>query len=268
VKLSPKPTFCFITPTAYLEEYASQSQMHLILAHLVDTDEVYAKFYAGQTVPKIMDCSAFELGESYAPDKLIELGHKCKADAVVLPDYPFKKGQVTIDSAYKFMRQFKAEGFKTMFVPQSEIGNMEDWIAAYEWASNCDTIDIIGMSILGMPNAIPHVERSFARVVLTQILIDRGLFNFDKHHHYLGLNSAPNVEIPTLLRMKALDSNDSSGPVWSAINGFSYNESFSDWMGIAKKYLREVDFDQPDHHKAHIHAAIQHNMDLTNQLFL
>ena len=34
------PKFCIITPTEYLERYASQSSMHLVLAHLVDTDEI------------------------------------------------------------------------------------------------------------------------------------------------------------------------------------------------------------------------------------
>ena len=186
----------------------------------------------------------------------------------MLPDYPFKKGQVTIEAAYKLMREVKAEGFKTMFVPQSEAGDKEDWISTYQWAANCSDIDIIGMSILGMPGAMPEIEKSFARVVLTQVLIERGLFNFDKHHHYLGLNGSPNVEIPSLLRMGVLDSNDSSGPVWSAINGFRYNESFSDWMGIQKKYLREVNFAETRHNKPHILEAIQHNIDLTNQLFL
>ena len=41
-----QPQFCIITPTAYCEPYASRSSMHLVLAHLVDTDEQYADFYA------------------------------------------------------------------------------------------------------------------------------------------------------------------------------------------------------------------------------
>jgi len=62
--------------------------MHLVLAHLVDEDKAYASFYASRKEFKIMDNGAFELGESYDPTKLIELGTKCKADAIVLPDYP------------------------------------------------------------------------------------------------------------------------------------------------------------------------------------
>ena len=45
MKLVTKPSPCFITPTAYLEKYASQSNNHLCLAHIVDRDPVYADFY-------------------------------------------------------------------------------------------------------------------------------------------------------------------------------------------------------------------------------
>ena len=58
------PQFCIITPTAYLHRYASQSSMHLVLAHLVDMDEEYANFYAERGEFKIMDNGAFELGQS------------------------------------------------------------------------------------------------------------------------------------------------------------------------------------------------------------
>ena len=189
-----QPQFCIITPTAYLNQYASQSAMHLVLAHLVDTDDQYADFYAKRQEFKIMDNGAFELGESYAPDQLIRLGNRCAADAIVLPDYPFKPGQKTIDAATELSAAVKDAGFHTMFVPQSEVDELEDWIATYKWASVNPNIDIIGMSILGIPNALPHIPRAYARVVMTQILIDRGIFNFSKYHHFLGLNAGVALE--------------------------------------------------------------------------
>src|SRR5665213_402180 len=118
------PQFSIIAPTAYLERYASQSRTHLALAHLVDTSQQYADFYRIRSTIYddfiIMDNSAFEIGESYDPDKLIELGHKCKANAIVLPDYPFQPGQKTVDAASKMIPVVKTAGFQTMFVPQSE----------------------------------------------------------------------------------------------------------------------------------------------------
>lgn len=263
------PQFCIITPTAYLESYATQSRTHLVLAHLVDIDDVYAAFYkqrseAGDRI--IMDNGAFELGESYAPDMLVELGKKCGAHALVLPDYPFKKSIETIRAAEKLIPFVKDAGFATFFVPQSETGDLDDWINAYIWASTNPDIDIIGMSILGVPNAIPHVPTQYARVVMTQMLVQQGILA-KKHHHYLGLNAGPNVEIPALLSMGALQTCDSSNPVWCGINGIVYNPINSDWMTVQKKYLREVDFKEHYTKKQHIHEAIQHNLSLTLGLF-
>lgn len=264
-----KPTFCIITPTAYLNTYAIQSRTHLVLAHLVDTDEEYATFYkdrsdAGDRL--IMDNGAFELGESYAPDQLVRLGEKCGAHAIVLPDYPFCEAGKTIEAAEQLIPFVKDAGFATFFVPQSKVGDLNDWIAAYEWASQNPDIDIIGMSILGIPNALPDVPTAYARVVMSAIIADRGIIA-DKHHHYLGLNSAPNVEIPPLLAFGMLDTCDSSNPVWCGINGIQYNTTLSDWMGVQKKYLREVDFKEHFSKKGHIHEAIQTNINLTMGLF-
>lgn len=259
------PQFCIITPTAYLDQYASQSTMHLVLAHLVDTDEEYANFYESSNCFKIMDNGAFELGESYDPDKLIELGHRCKADAIVLPDYPFYDSEKTIAAALSLGPLVQESGFKTMFVPQSRTGEMEDWISAYTWAAGNPLVDIIGMSILGIPNAMPHLPAAYARVVMTQLLIDRGVFDFDKYHHYLGLNSGPALEIPPLIEMGAMDSMDSSGPVWAGICGTMYTEMADSYQPI-RKISKHVEFDYPMVKDKWVHAAIQYNIHLTQGL--
>lgn len=264
------PLFCVISPIQYLEDYATQSAAHLVLAHIVDTNPDYANFYRemserGDRV--IMDNGAFELGQSYDPDKLVELGHLCGADAIVLPDYPGQHSGKTIDAAETWSPLIRSEGFKTMFVPQSEVGDLEDWVNGYIWAATNPDIDLIGMSILGIPNALPYLPKSYARVVMTELLIDRGIFNFNKYHHYLGLNSAPNVEIPALIMMDALNSCDSSNPVWAALNGHRYNTTGDSFLSVNKKYLRDVDFDYEWVDKAHVHEAIQFNLDVTFDIF-
>lgn len=265
------PEFCIIAPTAYLSEFALRSRSHLVLAHLVDTDVEYAYFYATLDTSSdnhfiIMDNGAFELGESYEPSKLIELAGQCGAEVIVLPDYPGQPGLKTIEASSAMVADVKAAGYKTMFVPQSEKGNMEDWIQAYAWAASNPDIDVIGMSILGIPNAIPHVHKSFSRVVMTEILLERGLFNTDKHHHYLGLNSGPNLEIPTLLRMGALDTCDSSGPVWAGITGHRYCENTDSFMPTSKVSMH-VNFDQPMTRDQNTYNNIDHNVAMTIQLF-
>ncbi|MEM4258049.1 MAG: hypothetical protein QXL17_02715 [Candidatus Thermoplasmatota archaeon] len=214
----------------------------------------------------MMDNSAYELKEPYAPNKLIELGQKCGAHAIVLPDYPFQPGQKTIDAAIKFIPQFRDFGFKTFFVPQSKEGDLKDYIETYKWAATNPDIDIIGMSILGIPNAIPYCNPAYARVVITQILIDLGIFNFDKHHHYLGLNAGPALEIPTLIRMGALDTVDSSGPVWAAILGHAYTKEADSYQMVSKLKL-SVDFGLKFSKDEATHERIRNNLLMTLDLF-
>ena len=212
-----------------------------------------------------MDNSAYELKVPYSPDKLIELAKECGAHAIVLPDYPFQPGQVTIDAALKFIPMFKAAGFETFFVPQSNSGELEDWINTYKWAAANPDIDIIGMSILGIPNAMTNIPPSYARVVMTQLLIDRGVFAFDKKHHYLGLNAGPALEIPALIKMKALTTVDSSGPVFAAINGHSYTRD-ADSFQMVKKLKAPVDFHMPRTKDKDTLLRIQHNVEMTVSL--
>lgn len=263
------PHFCIIAPTPYLERYARKSRCHLVLAHIVDTDPYYADFYfeasaAGDRI--IMDNGAFELGESYAPNKLIELGHRCGADALVLPDYPGQESGKTINAAFEFIPLMKEAGFKTMFVPQSRVGDMDDWIDSYTWAAQHPDIDIIAMSILGIPNALPHIPAAYARVVMTQLLIETGVFAKDKYHHYLGLNAGPKLEIPPLLKMGALDSLDSSNPVWMAVLGHEYSHSTDSFLAVSK-VKKEVDFNYPLTKDKDTLRRIEHNIELTLSLF-
>ncbi len=266
--LGRDPEFCIIAPTAYLEEYAPQSESHLILAHLVDLDDNYAAFYnnLSNTHLKIMDNGAFELGESYTPSRLIELGHKCNADVIVLPDYPFCGGFKTINAAEKLIDEIRTAGFKTMFVPQSQQGDTQDWINTYQWAAEHPDVDVIGMSILGIPNAIPHMHTGYARVVMTQMLMDLDVFNAGKHHHYLGLNSGPKLEIPSLINLGALDTCDSSAPVWAGITGHRYCPHTDSFMATSKVKMA-VDFEFEWSDDKIMQENIQYNVDLTLCLF-
>lgn len=262
------PQFCFITPTCLLEQYASQSSKHLCLAHLVDKDEVYAAFYNKMRMRGdyiIMDNSAFELEVPYSADKLLGLAEKCGANAIVLPDYPFRESIYTINMALKWGEIFKNKGFETVFVPQSLTGHITDWLRAYDFASTSPVVDIIGMSILGVPNAIPNIDRSFARVVMTALLQNQQRFS-TKRHHYLGLNSGPGLELPSLIKMGALWSCDSSNPVWMAMLGHEYTTNTDSYLPV-KKCTFPVDFDYDEKIDAHTHKLIQHNINVVKEIF-
>lgn len=214
----------------------------------------------------ICDNGAFELGVPYEPSRLISIAEKCGANVIVLPDYPGEEGSATINAAERYAHEVIEAGFETMFVPQSKKGDMEDWINGYAWAANNPQIDLIGMSILGIPNALPHLPRSYARVVMTELLMDRNLFHFDKYHHYLGLNAGPKLEIPALIKMGAINSCDSSGPVWAGICGQMYVENTESYM-LTTKIDKHVDFDYPYTSNNNTHRCIQNNVSMTLELF-
>jgi hypothetical protein len=263
-----QPAFCFITPIAYLNQFATKTSRHLVLAHLVDRHPEYAQFYKERSEQGdyiMMDNSAYELHEPYQPKKLIELARLCGAHAIVLPDYPFQPSTKTIEAAEEFAPIFKAEGFHNFFVPQSQRGDLNDWITAYKWADDNPDIDIIGMSILGIPNAMPVVDPAYARVVMTTVLQTHNMFS-QKAHHYLGLNSGPGLEIPSLLRLNALTSIDSSGPVWAGIQGHRYTTD-ADSLQMVKKLKSVVDFNIPVTKDRDTLERIAYNVDLTLALF-
>ncbi len=267
--ITKSPKFGIIAPTAYLKKYASQCNFHLVLAHLVDKDDEYANFYAEMSDRGdflICDNGAFELGASYDPTRLIELGQRCKADAIVLPDYPSEPASKTVGASSAMIDAVKDAGFKTMFVPQSKTGDVEDWIQGYVWAAETPSIDIIGMSILGIPNALDHIHPGYARVVMAQILLERKLFNFEKYHHYLGLTAGPNLEIPSLTNMGVIDSCDSSGPVWAGICGHRYTPN-ADSFQLISKVKMHVDFNYPMTEDKETLKTIQNNIDMTQELF-
>lgn len=264
-----QPRFCIIAPTPYLERYATQSTAHLVLAHIVKEDPSYAAFYKRLSARGdfiIMDNGAFELGKSYDPDQLVELGKACGAQTLVLPDYPFEDASITVDAAKKYIPLFLDEGFKTMFVPQGVKGDLEQWVASYKWAAANPDIHVIGMSILGIPAALPHIPAAYARVVMTQILKERGLFNHKKHHHYLGLNAGPGLEVPALRAMNALDTLDSSAPVWQGLLGVEYNRNCDSYAPVKKIHF-PVQFDYAMTKDRDSLRRIQHNIDLTLELF-
>lgn len=274
-----KPQFCAIAPISY-SHLVSDRSSHLVLAHLIDSDhqstplqkdysDTYTAFIKAESdkgALVMMDNSAYELKEPYAPEKLIELARKCGAHAIVLPDYPFQPAEKTIIAAEEFAPMFKEAGFKTFFVPQSKTGDREDWVDAYLWAANNPLIDIIGISILGVPNAWNNIDPAFARVVAMQHLLDIGEFAEHKHHHFLGLNAGPALEIPSLLRMGVLDTVDSSGPVWAGIQTHAYTREADSYQTV-KKLTSPVDFFMPMTKDSRTIKRVLRNVMLTDELF-
>jgi len=256
--------FCHITPIDHLDLVKGRNA-HLTLAHIVSGMEgtpeqvdAYNSFYqeekalAGPEYLNIMDNSAFELYKNkmpmFNPSELLNLAKKVHATHIVLPDHPAHPSMVTIDDAKRYAPIFKEAGFGTFFVPQSDIGDLEDLITAFAWAASSPLIDYIGVSILAVPNAYRcesgnSLQRFHARWKFMNELYDRNLLQLaaqnGKKIHFLGMVDGPN-EI-SLVRDFHIDTWDSSAGVWAGLNSISFDDSPTGL--IDGKFEKHVDFE-------------------------
>ena len=253
--------FAHITPTAYLDLFAAGRPFHLTLAHLIEQDETYASWYAERDLSRglspyvnIMDNSAFEMykqgREMYPSDKLIEMGTKVGADYIVMSDYPGQPAQVTIDKAIEMAPELREAGFGTFFVPQSEEGDLEDLIRAFEWAAQSEHVDYIGVSILAVPIAYGvekdnKLQRFMSRWKFMRELHERGILDAIKDNgkkiHFLGMVDGPNECTLVEEYLWAIDSWDSSAAVWAGMCNIQFDNSPTGL--IAGKNEIEVEFD-------------------------
>lgn len=246
--------FCHISPTKHLNDFCSFQTHHLLLAHLVEEDKKYADFYRRarpQADTYILDNSAFEMykqgREMYPSDQLIEMGKLVGANYIVMSDYPNEPGSKTIKAAEQLAPKFREAGFRTFFVPQSEIGDIEDYIATFAWAASSPLVDYIGVSILGVPNAYGverdnKLQRYVSRYHMMHELERRGILRLaernSKNIHFLGMVDGPN-EIDLCGEFQ-IDTWDSSAAIWAGLNNISFDSSPTGL--VDGKFEEEVDF--------------------------
>jgi hypothetical protein len=228
-----KIKYGYIAPIAYQHMIPESADFHLILTHLLD-DPQYVDFYKkkierGDTV--ILDNSAFEFKRALSTEEILGFIERSgiQPTYVVAPDYPFQDWEITWNSTLKFIEEVKGMPYKVMAVPQSKKGDYQGWIRGYSEMLQHPDIEIIGMSILGIPNAfcsLTHTEDvAFNRVYATSYLLNKGIVAPGwKWHHYLGLGGGPR-EILIQRQLELMDSNDSSSPFWHGHLGVKFDNS-------------------------------------------
>lgn len=269
--------FCQISPTPHLDDFCADNKVHLILAHLIETDEVYADWYKARKEMKIMDNSAFEMYKQnrpmYEASKLLGMAQRVEADVIVMPDYPNARSKVTIGYAQQLGPKFHDAGFQTFFVPQSTIGDMNDYLNAWEYAVSSPDVDFIGVSILGVPNAFGNIEsgnklqRFMSRWKMMAILDERGFLEEatlnNKKLHFLGALDGWPGEVELVKEYwNDIFSWDSSGAVWAGLHGISYDTSPTGQ--INGKFEKEVEFDFKTTDRASI-ATAKRNIEILHR---
>ena len=245
-----KVKYGYISPIKYQHLIPENADFHLILAHLLDNEE-YVNFYKekikrGDQV--ILDNSAFEFKRALSAEEIFGFIKRSGIEPtyVVAPDYPFQHWEVTWKSTLDFLNEVKNENYKVMAVPQSEKGHWQGWVECYKLMADHPDIHIIGMSILGIPNAFCSLtgteDIAFNRIFATNYLLERGIANKTKWHHYLGLGGGPR-EILIQRQLGLMDSNDSSSPFWHGYLGIELDNTL--WGLKNGKSPIEVDFNAP-----------------------
>lgn len=257
--------FCHISPTKYLDIFATGRKAHLVLAHLVEEDEKYRNWYYNEkkrtNCTIILDNSAFEMYKRglpmYDSDKLIEMAARVDANYVVMSDYPGEPAKKTQEKANEMQSMLRVSKRGRFFCPQSKIGDLDDLVESYMWAANNPDIDYIGFSILNIPNAYGvekdnKLQRFLSRWRFCELINSRGFFvrcaENQKKLHLLGMLDGPN-EIWLLKDfLKYFNTWDSSAAIWTGIHGVEFDNSPT---GLCSgKFEKEVDF-------AHDNATIE-----------
>lgn len=228
-----KIKYGYIAPIAYQHLIPEHADFHLILAHLLNNKE-YVDFYKqkierGDTV--ILDNSAFEFKRALSAEEIFKFidDSGIQPTYIVAPDYPFKEWEITWESTLDFIDRVRDSGYKVMAVPQSLKGDADGWIECYRRMLTHPEIEVIGMSILSIPNAFCEMtgtnDIAFNRVFATQYLLENGVVQPGwKWHHYLGLGNGPR-ELTLQRRLGLIDSNDSSSAFWHGHLGIRFDKS-------------------------------------------
>lgn len=243
--------FGYIAPINYLSAIPLHSKFHLCLAHLCESD-VYCRYYRERSEADdliFMDNSAFELGEGIEAERLLDLidNSGINPDVIVAPDYPGQHFSKTLKSLEKFITAVQDRKYSQpvgiMGVPQSEVGEHNQWLSCYKEMTTQYNVDVVGMSILALPNAFCKLtgtkDISHNRIYGSLFLKRIGNYSQFTWHHYLGAGSPSEIQLIPQLQMA--DSMDSSSPIWHGINHIAYDDSPTGLAG--GKIKRHVVFD-------------------------
>lgn len=232
----------FITPTAYLSKFASQGDLYLALAHLIDDEgrNEYTQFHInekrkGRTV--YLDNGLFE-GSQVDPTDLIKKAKLLQPDVVCAPDILYDS-KATIKEFKKFIKLKQEEGLvaKIMGIPQAS--SPEDWWDCFQFFDTNKDCDLIGLSILSVPKAFGgSITRSREHLIeqlyTHSILSDRRLTPM----HMLGLGeSYDDIRLATQLLPRDIISNDSSSTFVHGMCGVIYGEDGSIFGGKIEEKL-------------------------------
>ena len=172
-----------ITPTAALNEFASRSKYHLVLADRILSDEAYREYYAyrakmGDYI--MLDNCAYELGQSLSEKQLLACVKGIKPTAMFLPDVRFKTKE-TLSLVEQALPKFRemCPNLKLLGVPQGS--NLEEVLRCY------NQLMALGVDGFGIYEEIGEVTGLGRRADFLNYLSSHNRVSFNKTYHCLGM---------------------------------------------------------------------------------
>lgn len=197
------------------------------LVHLMEKSYVYRKhmFEAmrkGREV--ILDNSAFELGESFDPERFVNWIYGLKPTYFVIPD-KLRDAEATVGMMDDFLREYPAikegTGSKSIGVVQGTTYTECVW--CYEqMVTRCDVIAF--NKSYGEPEDTPEV-RSKVRPEYIKMMLEDGIIDTNKPHHLLGAIYPQEMRLYKAPKYSFIKSVDTCNPVVYGLCGNTYTEN-------------------------------------------
>lgn len=267
----------FIVPVSALEKYATYSNFHLILPHLFAEYPAYKEFYQDRIKEGdhvLLDNSIFELGTSFNPRTMLELGEEMQVTELSAPEY-LGNAEKTLRLVYEFLELRESTGMKSTGVLCVVQGQSFDELINSFFELN----GVAEVTALGLPfdidfstDVTKDVDSLTARRVINRnTLIDLIIKRAKKDNtvlkptHLMGLGDACELEYYSNKRGKEgatsdydwVRSNDSSSAFVHGMNLVKYTTE-----GLpCEKISQKLDFGLSiDDFTSEQHDCIMHNI--------
>jgi len=137
--------FSFETPIKYQDDLDENQDYLFVLGHMLLKNIKYKEYIKNSSKYKILDNSAYELGESINPLILKNLADEIKADVIVVPDKLFDNKR-SEELAEEFFLLFKGESKRFMFMKVVTGRDINETIDSLKYIEKDSRVDIIGIS--------------------------------------------------------------------------------------------------------------------------
>jgi hypothetical protein len=223
-------------PLSIMEKVQSLTDYDYCLVHLLEESQDYLNFFlkAKENGRKIiMDCSLFELGSAFDPQKYYNWLLKIQPDEYIVPDV-WQNCQANLKSFTDFTNNFDIKALTGRSIGVLQGNTWSELEEAYLFMhKHADKVAIsFGYDFYldlykddeGLTKAAKFSE---GRVTLIEGLMSNGVLDIAKPHHLLGCGIPLEFQYYKSQNFNFIETIDTSHPVMSGLFGKDYNESIN-----------------------------------------